>query len=359
MLSVIIPIYNTGEYLNKCISSVVSQTYQDLEIILVNDCSTDKNTIQVIQKWIKKDSRIILIDKEKNEGVDKARISGIYSSHGDYLAFVDSDDWMPLDAFEFMMKKAVETGADLVKGNNLNMWFNGCVKKVSKLQDTSFIEREILHEELIDKYYLSFFGVNIIPVTLWGAVYRRSLFLDANIQASGLKFGEDLVMTMSIFPFVQKYYHLEKVVYCYRQGLPTMSGKYLNKWLSNFNGLYKIKMRQLENFVSGNDEHYRTAVYYQNVELVNYLRSFVNGCNIHRKSCLPESIEELQQELKDPIYRNVLALMRNERMKVMAKMLEDGDASAFWTYVTDEHKQELTFKMKMVECFQGMISNFG
>ena len=68
MLTVIVPIYNTGKYLDKCLSSVVGQSYRDLEIILVNDCSTDQNTINVIQKWVKQDNRISLIDKKQNEG---------------------------------------------------------------------------------------------------------------------------------------------------------------------------------------------------------------------------------------------------------------------------------------------------
>lgn len=351
MLTVIVPIYNTGKYLDKCLSSVVGQSYKDLEIILVNDCSTDQNTINVIQKWVKQDNRISLIDKKQNEGVDKARISGIYSSHGDYLSFVDSDDWLPYDAFESMMQKVEETGADVVKGKFANMWLNGLLKKVSDFDGSSIEEREILQDELMDKYYLSFFGVNIIPVSLCGTIFRRSLFEEANIQASGLKFGEDLVMNMRVFPFVKKYYQMKRVVYCYRQGLPIMSGKYLDKWLSNFNSLYKIKMQQIK------DVGYDKAIFYQNVELVNYLKSFVSGCNRHRKGHIFESIDELQQELKDPMYRNIAASMKSETMKIMAEMLEKGDASGFWTYVTEQNKQGMTFKMKLVEFIYSVLPN--
>lgn len=346
MLSVIIPIYNTRRYLDKCLASVSGQSYKNLEIILVNDCSTDSNTIEIIRKWVRQDSRIRLIDKQHNGGVDQARMDGISSSHGDYLAFVDSDDWLPSDAFESMMQKIVEIGADMVKGNFANMWLGGMVKKIPTV-NPSLPEREILHNELMEKYYISYFGVNIIPVVLWGTVYKRSLFVEANIQSTGLRFGEDLVMNMKIFPFVRKFYQMDRVVYYYRQGMPTMSDKYLNNWLSNFNRLYKIKIQQIE--TTG----YTQAIFFQKVELVNYLKSFVEGCILWRKDRINESILELQQELKDPIYQDIQSFMKSEKMKTLAAFIEQGAAFQLWSYVSEQHARNLTFKQRIKE---GLIS---
>lgn len=351
MLSVIIPIFNTGKYLDQCIASVVKQSYQDLDIILVDDCSSDKKTIDIINKWVDRDSRIRLIDKKVNEGVDKARFDGIKASQGEYLAFADSNDWMPLDALESMMLKVLETGADIVKGNSVNIRLGGLQKKVSQV-DSLLAEREILHDELMDKYYLSFFGKNIIHVALWGTIFRRSLFIDANIQPTGLRFGEDLIMNMKIFPFVRKFYQMEKVVYCYRQGLPVMSSKYLDTWLSNFNSLYKIKMQQIEDF------GYDKAVFYQNVELINYLSSFVLGCALYRKERIQECVSELKRELQDPIYRNLTALMTNDKWAKKAMMIEQADAPSFWKYVIAEQKQGMTLRMKVVESCASLYSYF-
>lgn len=351
MLSVIIPIFNTGKYLDKCIASVVKQSYQDLDIILVNDCSSNKKTIDIINKWVDKDSRIRLIDKKLNEGVDKARVDGLKASKGEYLAFVDSNDWVPQDALESMMLKVFETGADMVKGNSVTIRLGGIQRKVPQV-DASLVEREILHDELMDKYYLSFFGKNIIHVALWGTIFRRSLFIDANIQPTGLCFGEDLVMNMKLFPFVKKYYQMEKVVYCYRQGLPVMASKYLDAWLSNFNNLYKMKMQQIE------DIGYDKAIFYQNVELINYLSSFVIGCNLYRKERIQDSVAELKRELQDPIYRNLTAVMMSEKWAKKAKMIEQADASGFWEYVTTEQKQRKTLMMKVIETSASLYSYF-
>ena len=351
MLSVVVPIYNTGRYLDRCLSTIVKQTYRDIEIILVNDNSVDLKTIEIIKKWEKKDKRILLIDKKQNEGVDKARITGINECHGEYVTFVDSNDWLASDAFESMLSKIEQTGADIVKGNHAKCWLNGTVKKEGFLESTT-IERVISHDELMDNYYLSFFGVNIIPVTVWGTVYRRSLFLDANIQPTGLHFGEDLVMNMKLFPFVRKFYQMEKVVYFYRQERPSVTGKYLDDWLHNFNRLYKMKMQQIEG------TGYEKAIFYQKVELINYLKTFVMGCNLHCKGHVQECIAALQQELQDSIYRDLVSYMEEDKWKTMATFLEKGDACGFWSYVTENEDKKMTLKKKVLDGVYAFFSLF-
>lgn len=116
MISVIIPIYNTAKFLSTCIESIIDQTYQDLEIILVNDASTD-NSIHICNTFRGKDNRIVLIDKQQNEGVEKARYDGILIATGDYICFVDSDDWLEKDTIKRMYDKAIETDADYVCRN--------------------------------------------------------------------------------------------------------------------------------------------------------------------------------------------------------------------------------------------------
>ena len=100
MVSIIIPVYNTGKNLEKCFKSILFQTYKNWECIVVNDCSTDVQTIDIINKWRKKHSNFIFIDKTINEGVDRARFLGLSMGKGDYFFFVDSDDWLEQDALE-------------------------------------------------------------------------------------------------------------------------------------------------------------------------------------------------------------------------------------------------------------------
>lgn len=129
-VSVIVPVYNVAPYLHKCLDSIINQTLQDIEIICVNDCSTD-NSLEILKEYSEKDSRIKLIDFKENKGVSAARNAGIKNAQGEYIGFVDSDDWIDLDFYEKLYTKAIKTGCDIVKAemkiidevskNNLNM----------------------------------------------------------------------------------------------------------------------------------------------------------------------------------------------------------------------------------------------
>ena len=113
-VSVIIPIYNTEKYLRKCLDSVCNQTLSDIEIICVNDCSTD-NSLEILEEYASKDNRIKLIDFKENKGAAVARNAGIDEAKGEYIGFVDSDDFIDLDFYEKLYNKAVKSGADCVK----------------------------------------------------------------------------------------------------------------------------------------------------------------------------------------------------------------------------------------------------
>lgn len=112
LVSVVLPIYNVEKYLNRCISSVVAQTYSNLEIILVDDNSTDSSPA-ICDEWAKRDSRIVVIHKE-NAGAGMARNTGIEHAHGEYICFFDSDDFVESDAVESCVKAAQENNAELV-----------------------------------------------------------------------------------------------------------------------------------------------------------------------------------------------------------------------------------------------------
>jgi glycosyltransferase involved in cell wall biosynthesis len=114
-VSIIVPIYNAGNKLNKCISSIINQTYKDIEIILVNDGSTD-NCLTICNKFKNKDSRITVINKE-NEGSVKTRKRGVEKSTSPYIMFVDADDWIDHKAVEIMYMEAINNELDIVVCN--------------------------------------------------------------------------------------------------------------------------------------------------------------------------------------------------------------------------------------------------
>lgn len=111
LVTVVLPIYNVEQYLDRCINSVVNQTYKNLEIILVDDESPD-NCPKMCDEWAKMDSRIKVIHK-KNQGLGYARNTGIDSATGEYIYFVDSDDYIAMDTIELAYKAAAENNADI------------------------------------------------------------------------------------------------------------------------------------------------------------------------------------------------------------------------------------------------------
>ena len=125
MITVIIPIYNVSKYLKNCLESVINQTYKNLEIICINDGSTD-NSLQILKEYKERDERIIIIDK-KNAGVSAARNDGIEKASGEYLFCVDGDDYIDEDFFEKFYNKPQTFEMDTKQANELyiNKELNG------------------------------------------------------------------------------------------------------------------------------------------------------------------------------------------------------------------------------------------
>ena len=291
MISVVIPVYNAAKYLQRCVASVLCQTYTDIECILVNDGSKDKS-LQLCQSYAKKDSRVVIVDKE-NEGVDKTRFEGLKHAKGDFVMFLDSDDWLEEDAVENLMKPMSQFEADVVVGQIRNVyhvaflylrdWRQKSLKNANKL---------ISHEEMMEDYYLSFFGINILPVSMCATLYRCSVINQASLQPSGLGFGEDLAFNMKLMPYVQKYYMIDKIVYNYRKERWGASPKYLDNWLKNARLLFDSKMQQIK------ETHYDKAIKWQLIEYVNYMKTYVRNSLLYdakhiekRKSILREEFQ--------------------------------------------------------------------
>ena len=119
VISVIIPVYNAEKYLEKCLNSVIKQTLKDIEIICINDGSTD-GSLNILQKYSEKDKRFIIID-QKNSGQSVARNKGLSVAKGEFIGFVDSDDWIDDDFYEKLYDAAIEYKADIAAGNILRV----------------------------------------------------------------------------------------------------------------------------------------------------------------------------------------------------------------------------------------------
>lgn len=214
-VSVIVPIYNAAVFLRTTIKSIQNQTHSDLEIILVNDCSTD-NSLEICKDMAVYDSRIKIVDKKVNSGVDNARFSGIDAASGEYITFVDADDSLCYDAVDTWLNIFKEYNVDIVYGNMMRVFSSRFGIKRCGILNNKYTNRTITGLEK-DDLIISFFGVNIIPVNLCGNLYKRELFM-SGLEKSELKFGEDLLVGLQLYHRAKSIYMTPKPVYFYRWG---------------------------------------------------------------------------------------------------------------------------------------------
>ena len=170
-ITIIIPIFNTEAYLNRCLDSIINQTYSDLEIILVNDGSTD-NSLSIIREYEKADNRIIVID-QPNQGQSCARNAALDIMTGDYLSFVDSDDYLDTDTFENVMSMINPSeDIDMIAFPSNLIGIDGNIIAYCSPFNYSFITKydPKLSEEIL-------LGITS-PYEIWGRVFKSSIFQD-------------------------------------------------------------------------------------------------------------------------------------------------------------------------------------
>ena len=149
MISVIVPIYNVEKYVNKCVGSIVNQTYTNLEIILVDDGSPDRCP-EICDEWAKKDSRIKVIHK-KNGGLSDARNAGMKIASGDYIVFVDSDDWIAPEMYERLLMAIKNDNSDIAACAVKMVWEDGSSSKLLTLRTNCVLSQYEAQSELLSE----------------------------------------------------------------------------------------------------------------------------------------------------------------------------------------------------------------
>ena len=179
-ISVIIPVFNTEQYLDRCLDSVLGQDLEDLEVICVDDVSTD-GSAALIQRRARKDSRLRYIRQEVNAGPGQARNRGIDAATGRYVYFLDSDDWIEPDLLSRMLRMADETGRDVIINSSFVKEYDGNGKKEYGTR-FGFLEEA-------PRAYDTDTVLLLFPPVLWARLYRRSYLADNNIRFPDLRGG--------------------------------------------------------------------------------------------------------------------------------------------------------------------------
>lgn len=211
-VSIIIPVYNCSMYIDRCMKSVIDQTYHDWEVIAVDDGSQD-DSLQCLRKWEEYDSRIHVLAKP-NSGVVETREYGLRHAAGDYLFFLDADDFIPDYALELMMRKMMGTNADLCVGGYTLVW-----EKTGRQTEVCHKKRFTSPAECFS--YCLGAGEMFLPVKL----YRTQLFRDSVRIPRDVIIQEDTIGVTQYLGSTQKVCHVDESVYFYwkREGSASMS----------------------------------------------------------------------------------------------------------------------------------------
>lgn len=203
-ISVIVPVYNVQEYLKKCVDSIRNQTFENMEIILVNDGSTDLSG-KLCDEFAKKDARIKVIHK-KNGGLSDARNFGIDAAAGDFLFFVDSDDWLDEDMLELLYGIAMEEDADIVECSYRNVFLDHVEEETANtgelvIGDSIFA----LRGQIFWRYFKS---------VAWNKLYHKKIFTDGKRYPVG-RYHEDEFFTHKAFCAADKLAYIDVSKYNY------------------------------------------------------------------------------------------------------------------------------------------------
>ena len=272
LVSVIIPVYNVEEYLRKCLDSVINQTYTNLEIICIDD-GTQDNCGAILDEYAQKDSRIIVIHQE-NAGVAAARNRGLDIAKGEYIAFVDSDDWLEPECYETMVKQMEENpDVDLVScGVNIIDNIN-CDKKK--------------YQSMANWYTYPFSGKKELSTQIgrritgavWQFLFKSILIKNTSLRFSHYKFSEDLLFIMKYISNIKKIYFNDDKVYNYVQRQSSAMTKYghqANPLFANYS--YISQLEELYNFYKSknNLDFFYNYIFRRYFNTICYTTSFVN-----------------------------------------------------------------------------------
>jgi len=242
LVSIIIPCYNLSGYLEASINSCILQTYNNLEILIINDGSQDE-TKKIIDFYAQLDKRIVPIHKN-NEGVARARKTGIEKASGKYLFFLDGDDYIPINTIEILLKESLSNNAEIVAGNIIEEFQNG-FEIIKPVSDESITSKNFIKKMLANKM-----------LSLCGILFDRKLFDEKFEYHLDLKMGEDGVLLIQLVNNAKMIKTINATVYFYRyrEGSVTKQQDY-KKILDSFYSCFIIEKYVLQFGLNIENDH--------------------------------------------------------------------------------------------------------
>lgn len=259
-ISIIIPIYNTSKYLRECLDSLTPQLVDDIEILLIDDCSTD-NSVEIAKEYVEKDNRIRLFVQPQNAGVSSARNRGILGSRGDFICFIDSDDFVEKNYVQRLLE-LTKTNYDLISFGMKGYCHNGdehySIKESS--MNCSVSADNPTESDYRNLFIKSFFAAP------WNKLYKKS-FLNGLLFNENCVSFEDFLFNLEYCKYVKNFIIIDDALYYYRQDLSRTSAS-KRKWGKTFD-LSNLAGQKIQEFINERKDY--------NFE---YLKHFTYTCFI-------------------------------------------------------------------------------
>lgn len=284
-VSVIVPVYNVSKYIDKCLLSLLNQTLDDIEIIVVNDGSPD-NSQEIIDEYVKEYKGKIKSYCKENGGLSDARNYGIEKATGEYIGFVDGDDFVDIRMFETMYKKAKKDNCDLVVCNLNYVYDYDVVPTSSNVPDETKDIKEIM--------------LDIYP-TAWNKIYKRDFLNKHNLRFKKNVWYEDVEFIYRVLPYVHKIGAVDDCFYQYVQRSGAITKTYdqrLYNYIDNWNGI--VEYYQKHNLYN----KFREELEYCYVRYL-YGTFLKQAMNFPKKEDFYEALDEATKNVKEhfPKYR--------------------------------------------------------
>lgn len=286
-ISIVIPAYNVENYIEQCLLSVIKQTYKTLEIIVVDDGSKDK-TGEIADKYAKMDDRIIVVH-QNNGGLPNARNTGMKYAHGEYVMFLDSDDWLEMTYCETAIREIQNENADIIFFEYYKEYRN------KSLQMQTYKENKLIYSEEGEK---EFFIYDMRTITAWGKIYRHEVVNDCQYNEK-FRTAEDVDFNYRVYENVKKAVYIQEPLLHYRM----LEKSAIHGYDSNIENKFMPVLESLSKWCRGKDSGKRTAYY--SFAAIAFLLICQNGICLDNELKFFQKIRKIR-DLKDNVYINDL-----------------------------------------------------
>lgn len=288
-VSILVPIYNVEKYIERCLRSLLEQTYNSIQFVFIDDCTPDNSVNilrQILQEYPERESAIKIIKHERNRGLAAARNTGVHNADGEYILHIDSDDYVEADMVQCMFLKAKEENADIVVADYFLEW-----EKVSK-----YVHVEISAD--IEGYVRQLLDSSALPV-VWNKMIRKDIYIKRNITTiEGINFGEDMMVTPKLVYYSEKVVKLDRAFLHYIQ--------YNNNSYSRI-----IRDKNIEDIVN----------------TLNHLKCFFAG--VPKSDFFLEALESGRQQKKLEFLKHIDNKRLNKILEIFSDTKVEVDANRF------------------------------